>query len=662
MIRHPRDTGPKPRSGQAENDRPRTPRASGATSDRPQSDRPQSDRPFEKRGAGGKPSAPVRTERVAKALARAGVASRREVERLISLGLVAVNGRILDTPAVLVSRDDILTVEGEVVNGPEETRLWRYHKPTGLVTTHRDPQDRPTVFQNLPEELPRVISVGRLDLNSEGLLLLTNDGALARALELPSSGWRRTYRARALGHATQEKLDRLKDGITVEGVTYGAIEAKLDKVKEGAQGANAWITITLSEGKNREVRRVLEAIGLRVNRLIRLAYGPFQLGSLNSGDVEEVGPRVIREQLADMIAAQNMPTGDRVNTPPPEPGRRPTGTPSRASNALADPNRKPSRVRAQARQSETGEASRPDRSRPDAGRGPARPRRDDAERPARREHTGKPRAFQRGQDDPRDGPRDAPGNRPGDRSRTGPRTGPHTGRDDRKGGAFRPRDGVREDRGGYGAGRAAGGDRPRQKDSKPYGSGGGDRPRSDDRPRNADESAGARKAYPRAPFRADRDDAGSGAHRGPAGKPSGAGFKGSGFKGGGFKGGAPGGGGGYKGAAAKAGGFKTGGFKRGGESGPGERGPGSKGPQARAFGDGPRSDSGRSGHAGKPGGRPGGGYGAGPRDGPARGAGKGPPGGAGGPRSGGPRSSGPKSGGPKSGGPRSGGSRRGPPR
>ncbi|HEY8003345.1 MAG TPA: pseudouridine synthase [Phenylobacterium sp.] len=250
-------------------------------------------------------------DRVAKLLARAGVASRREVERLIAAGRVALNGRVLTTPAIKVEPGDILTVDGEVVTEAEPARLFRYHKPTGLVTSHKDPQGRPTVFDALPKGLPRLISVGRLDINSEGLLLLTNDGGLARALEMPQTGVVRRYRARARGRVTQERLDTLKKGITVEGVHYGAIEATLDKAKEGPQGANLWITVVLAEGKNREVRRVLEALGLKVNRLIRLSYGPFALATLGSGEVEEVGPRVIREQLAQHIAPQNLPKGDR---------------------------------------------------------------------------------------------------------------------------------------------------------------------------------------------------------------------------------------------------------------------------------------------------------------------------------------------------------------
>ena len=259
----------------------------------------------------------VEGERIAKALARAGVASRREVERYIAEGRVAVNGRLLTSPAVKIAAGDVLTVDGAVINEAEPTRLWRYHKPVGLLTTHNDPNGRPTVFENLPQGLPRVISVGRLDLNSEGLLLLTNDGSLARALELPKSGWIRRYRVRAFGRTDQKKLDELAKGVVVEGVTYGAIEARLDKVTrtESVGGSNVWITVAIAEGKNREVRRVMESIGLKVNRLIRLAYGPFALAILPTGAVEEVGPRVIRELLADFIAPENMPKGDRTAGP-----------------------------------------------------------------------------------------------------------------------------------------------------------------------------------------------------------------------------------------------------------------------------------------------------------------------------------------------------------
>ena len=232
-----------------------------------------------------KPSEPPsnpEAERIAKFLARAGVCSRRDAERLIADGRVKLNGKVLDTPAVKVTAADKVLVDGRPVGAPEPTRLWRYHKPTGLVTTHNDPAGRATVFQHLPPDLPRVISVGRLDLTSEGLLLLTNDGELARRLELPSNGWVRRYRARAFGRVTQEELDRLKDGITVDGVRYGSIDAKLER----GGASNAWITVSITEGKNREVRRVLDALGLKVNRLIRTSYGPFQLGALEIGAVE----------------------------------------------------------------------------------------------------------------------------------------------------------------------------------------------------------------------------------------------------------------------------------------------------------------------------------------------------------------------------------------
>jgi 23S rRNA pseudouridine2605 synthase len=279
---------------------------------------------------------------VAKALARAGVASRREVERLIAAGRVSLNGRVLDTPAVKLGPGDVLAVDGKVIGAPEPARVWRYHKPAGLVTTHRDPAGRPTVFDALPKELPRVISVGRLDLNSEGLLLLTNDGGLARSLELPSTGLRRRYRARARGRATQVMLDTLKDGVTVEGVHYGPIEAVLDKAREGATGTNLWITLTLAEGKNREVRKVLESLGLTVNRLIRQSFGPFQLGTLAVGQVEEIGPRVIREQLAAFIDPENLPLGSAV--PEPVVGHGSSKARSGGASGLSSPTEPPKKI------------------------------------------------------------------------------------------------------------------------------------------------------------------------------------------------------------------------------------------------------------------------------------------------------------------------------
>lgn len=229
---------------------------------------------------------------MAKFLARAGVCSRRDAERLIAEGRVKLNGRVLDTPAVKVTAKDKVQVDGRPIGAAEATRLWRFHKPSGLVTTHRDPAGRATVFEHLPKDMPRVISVGRLDLTSEGLLLLTNNGELARRLELPSNGWLRRYRARAFGRVQQEELDKLKNGITVEGVRYGPIDARLERA-----AANSWITLSLTEGKNREVRRVLEALGLKVNRLIRISYGPFQLGTLAPGAVEEIPRKVLKDQL-----------------------------------------------------------------------------------------------------------------------------------------------------------------------------------------------------------------------------------------------------------------------------------------------------------------------------------------------------------------------------
>jgi 23S rRNA pseudouridine2605 synthase len=248
------------------------------------------------------PSSSPDGERIAKVLARAGVCSRRDAERLIAEGRVKLNGKVLDTPAVKVTEADKVLVDGRPIGAAEATRVWRYHKPTGLVTTHRDPAGRATVFEHLPPNLPRVISVGRLDLTSEGLLLLTNDGELARKLELPSNGWVRRYRARAFGRVTQEELDHLKDGITVDGVRYGSIEAKLERGPKMSSSANAWINVAITEGKNREVRRVLDALGLKVNRLIRVSYGPFQLGALEPGAVEEIPRKILKDQLGKDFA------------------------------------------------------------------------------------------------------------------------------------------------------------------------------------------------------------------------------------------------------------------------------------------------------------------------------------------------------------------------
>jgi len=232
-------------------------------------------------------------ERIAKRMARAGLCSRRDAERWIAEGRVMVNGKKLDTPACVVTDADTILVNGKPLAGAARTQLWLYHKPRGLMTTHRDPQGRPTVFDNLPDGLPRVISVGRLDFNSEGLLLLTNDGELARKLELPSTGWLRRYRVRVNGLPHKQHLAELEKGITIDGVNYGPITASVER----SQGDNTWLVVGLREGKNREVRRVMEHLGHQVSRLIRTAYGPFQLGAIEPGKVKEVPGKVIREQI-----------------------------------------------------------------------------------------------------------------------------------------------------------------------------------------------------------------------------------------------------------------------------------------------------------------------------------------------------------------------------
>jgi len=244
-------------------------------------------------------STPV-SMRIAKAIAHAGLCSRRDAEAWIAAGRVAVNGKVLATPAYVLAPGDRITVDGSPLPEPQDTRLWRYHKPRGLVTSHKDPQGRRTVFEALPAALPRVVSVGRLDINTEGLLLLTTNGALARHLELPSTGWLRRYRVRAHGRVTQEVLDGLRRGVTIDGVHYGPVEARIDR----EQGANLWLTLSLREGKNREVKRLAEHLGLTVNRLIRVSFGPFALGDLAEGAVEEVKRRVLGDQLGPKLTAE----------------------------------------------------------------------------------------------------------------------------------------------------------------------------------------------------------------------------------------------------------------------------------------------------------------------------------------------------------------------
>jgi 23S rRNA pseudouridine2605 synthase len=238
-------------------------------------------------------STPPPGERIAKVIARAGVASRREAERLIEAGRVTVNGQKISRAALNVTPDDKVAVDGRALGAPEPARLWLYHKPTGRVTTTRDEQGRATIYDDLPGDMPRVVSIGRLDLNSEGLLLLTNDGALKRKLELPSTGWLRRYRVRVNGRPEDSAFEPLRRGLTVGGETFQPMTVTLDR----QQGANAWITVAIREGKNREIRRAMEDVGLRVNRLIRLSFGPFQLGQLKPGEVEEIRPRVLRDQL-----------------------------------------------------------------------------------------------------------------------------------------------------------------------------------------------------------------------------------------------------------------------------------------------------------------------------------------------------------------------------
>jgi 23S rRNA pseudouridine2605 synthase len=239
-------------------------------------------------------------ERIAKVIARAGLASRREAEAWIVAGRVAVNGAVISSPALNVTPSDRIAVDGNPLRARARTRLFLYHKPRGLMTTHSDPQGRDTIFRALPKGLPRLISIGRLDINTEGLLLLTNDGGLARVLELPATGWLRRYRVRALGRVRQEALDRLRGGVTIEGIRYGPIEATLDR----EQGANVWLTFAIREGKNREVRKVLESLGLKVNRLIRIGFGPFELGDIDDGEVKEIETQALREALGPEIIAK----------------------------------------------------------------------------------------------------------------------------------------------------------------------------------------------------------------------------------------------------------------------------------------------------------------------------------------------------------------------
>lgn len=372
------------------------------------------DRPAVKKTLGSKPRpAPAKNpdhievvgegERISKIMARAGVASRRDCERMILEGRVTLNGKVLDSPAINCTPSDVIEVDGRQIGSIERTRLWIYYKPAGLVTTNHDPEGRSTVFDNLPEELPRVISVGRLDINTEGLLLLTNDGGLARMLELPTTGWLRRYRVRAYGEVDQAKLDELQQGIAVDGVLYGAIEATLDR----QQGHNVWITMGLREGKNREIKNVLGALGLDVNRLIRISYGPFQLGELEDGQVVEVKSRTLREQLGPRLIAE---ANANFDAPIHEPLAKEDKAPAETWERGERPKRE----------------SRDDRRERDLSR--IDTKRPDGKRPDRADRTERPPRARDGHDDRRGAPRDRDQARGRDDDRkAGPR-----GRDDDK--------------------------------------------------------------------------------------------------------------------------------------------------------------------------------------------------------------------------------------
>jgi 23S rRNA pseudouridine2605 synthase len=285
-------------------------------------------------------------ERIAKAIARAGLCSRREAEMWIAAGRVAVNGEVIASPARNVTAADRIVVDGRPLPTRERTRLFLYHKPRGLLTTHADPAGRPTIFAALPAGLPRLVSVGRLDINTEGLLLLTNDGSLARTLELPATGWLRRYRVRAHGRVAQDQLDRLRAGTTIDGIRYGPIEATVDR----GQGSNVWLTFAIREGKNREVKNVLGHLGLKVSRLIRVSFGPFQLGDLAAGEITEVKTRTLRDQIGERVAALagadfSGPITAR-EAPPAPPRAQPTadGGPRRAQPGQRDAKRKRRRV------------------------------------------------------------------------------------------------------------------------------------------------------------------------------------------------------------------------------------------------------------------------------------------------------------------------------
>jgi 23S rRNA pseudouridine2605 synthase len=282
-------------------------------------------------------------ERIAKVLARAGLCSRRDAERWVEEGRVVVNGTKLDSPAFTVGDDDAIVVDGKPLKKAEMTRLYMFHKPAGLVTTAKDEQGRPTVFEGLPPHLGRLVSIGRLDINTEGLLLLTNDGALSRYMELPSTGWRRTYRVRVHGKLPHNAVEKLARGMKIAGVQYGAIEASIENHPEGKGGSNSWMTLTLTEGKNREIRKVMEALGLQVNRLVRLSYGPFHLGKLPRGGLEEISPQVVKEQIPAFF---NEKLRDKSGKPAPAPPAQPGTKPAFKPYTTRRPKNRPKKTRA----------------------------------------------------------------------------------------------------------------------------------------------------------------------------------------------------------------------------------------------------------------------------------------------------------------------------
>lgn len=593
-------------------------------------------------------------DRIAKVMARAGLCSRREAEAWIAEGRVTVNGTTLTTPAVTVGPDDAITVDGKPLPVKERTRLWLYHKPRGLVTTAFDPQGRPTVFERLPEGLPRVMSVGRLDINTEGLLLLTNDGGLSRVLELPTTGWLRKYRVRAHGQITQAQLDKLKDGVAVDGVLYGGIEAKIDH----DQGANVWMTIGLREGKNREIKNVLGSLGMEVSRLIRVSFGPFQLGEIPLGEADEIAGRTLRDQLGTrLIEAAGADFTSPVNQQPKrtEPGAHPPRQRSRSGGEPTDAKR---------------HGDRP-HGRGDAGRGPRGEGRPADARSAPGDRGGyRGRQTKDGPERPRSaGYRDRPGGDGGDRRGApggrpgGERSGPNrsAGYRDRPGGdgaesrgggrggeGRPPRSGGRDEAHGP---RGAGGGRPGADRSGPGRSAGSrDRPGegrarlapagASDAPRKTFDRSGLRK--PRAATESGESQGGRPAGRGgaPGDKPRGR--TGQGAPGGGYRG--PGGSGrGYRGPGGSGPGRGPGG--PGGNRGPrGAGGAGGGGENRGPAGAGPGRRDKRPSGQGRPGqGGPGGGYRGPGGSGPGRGPGG--PGGSRGPRKpGGPGGSGPKRG------------------